>query len=242
MNDSSPDILVQQFLDGTLDPEAEADALRRIAEDPQARALLQVEGKLQRWLAEEHRHRHAVPPDFTDRVMQAVDAAAEAPETAPTWQERMRQFVDALFRPRSVELRPAYALPIALLLLAIPLLLNFPSSDVQEADSTEVASMQTTTPIEQASMHDDEPVLVRFVFVDEEASSVAVAGDFNYWEPQSLRRQEVDGRTVWSGLMAVSSGEHRYMFVLDGEEWVTDPFAPQARDDAFGAPNAILSL
>ncbi len=242
MNDSSPDILVQQFLDGTLDPEAEADALRRIAEDPQARALLQVEGKLQRWLAEEHRHRHAVPPDFTDRVMQAVDAAAEAPETAPTWQERMRQFVDALFRPRSVELRPAYALPIALLLLAIPLLLNFPSSDVQEADSTEVASMQTTTPIEQASMHDDEPVLVRFVFVDEEASSVAVAGDFNYWEPQSLSQQEVDGRTVWSGLMAVPSGEHRYMFVLDGEEWVTDPFAPQARDDVFGAPNAILSL
>jgi len=83
MNDSSPDILVQQFLDGTLDPEAEADALRRIAEDPQARALLQVEGKLQRWLAEEHRHRHAVPPDFTDRVMHAVDAAAEAPETTP---------------------------------------------------------------------------------------------------------------------------------------------------------------
>lgn len=241
MNDNSPDLLVQQFLDGTLDSRAEADALRRIAEDPDARALLRVEGKLQRWLAEEHRHRHAVPPGFTDRVMRAVDAA-DAPETAPTWQQRMGEIVDALFQPRSVEWRPAYALPLVLLLVAIPLLLPFASSDLQEVDSTDEATTQAATPVEQASMHDDEPVLVRFVFVDEDASSVAVAGDFNYWEPQPLNRQEVDGRTVWSGLMAVSSGEHRYMFVLDGEEWVTDPFAPQARDDVFGAPNAILSL
>lgn len=241
MNDNSPDLLVQHFLDGTLDSRSEADALRRIAEDPDARAMLRVEGKLQRWLSEEHRQRHTVPPGFTDRVMQAVDAA-EAPETGPTWQQRIGQVVDALFRPRSVALRPAYALPVVLLLIAIPLLLNFPPSDGQEAGSTDVGAMQTTTPIEQASVHDDAPVLVRFVFATEEASSVAVAGDFNYWEPKSLSRQEVDGRTVWSGLMAVPSGEHRYMFVLDGQEWVTDPFAPQARDDAFGEPNAILSL
>ena len=87
-----------------------------------------------------------------------------------------------------------------------------------------------------------EEVLVRFVFADGSAESVAVAGDFSHWEPIPLRRRDSDGGALWTAVVAVPRGEHRYMFVLDGERWVTDPLATAARDDGFGNRNAILSL
>lgn len=83
---------------------------------------------------------------------------------------------------------------------------------------------------------------MRFAYVSDEASSVAVAGDFTDWEPVALDAHTVDGKTVWSGLVPVAKGEHRYMFVLDGERWVNDPLAPVQRDDGFGHKNAVLTL
>jgi hypothetical protein len=52
----------------------------------------------------------------------------------------------------------------------------------------------------------------------------------------------VNGKTVWTGLVPVSRGEHEYQFVVDGEKWVTDPLAPVKEDDGFGAKNAVLKL
>jgi hypothetical protein len=40
----------------------------------------------------------------------------------------------------------------------------------------------------------------------------------------------------------MNRGEHRYMFVKDGEEWVTDPMAPMQREDGFGNKNAVIYL
>ncbi len=232
---TSPDVLVKQFLDGELDAADEAEALRQIAADPKARSLLRAEGQVFRMVSEARRATPAVPPDFTDRVMLAVEAA-EAEKVAQSdpawWQGLWTWFIE----PRPITIRPAIALPVLALLVALPLLLSEPAPAPSESEGVPVATAQ------QEVGDDEGPVLVRFMFVDDEASSVAVAGDFNYWEPESLERQQVDGRTVWSGLMAVPQGEHRYMFVRDGEEWVSDPFAPQARDDGFGEPNAILSL
>lgn len=227
----TPDTLVQQFLDGALNPIEEAEALRKIAEDPDARSLLRVDGHLQHMLAEEFGRPQAIPPAFTDRVMQGV-ARVEAAERRTALQTRLQCLWNALLRPRPLTWRPAYAISlIATLLIAVGIWANIPVPTTTETPQTSVATAQ-----------EEQSVLVRFVFVDEDASTVAVAGDFNYWEPVELTKHEADGRVVWSGLMAVPPGEHRYMFVLDGEEWVTDPFAPQARDDGFGAPNAILSL
>jgi hypothetical protein len=37
-------------------------------------------------------------------------------------------------------------------------------------------------------------------------------------------------------------GEHRYMFVKNGENWVTDPLAAIQQDDGFGNKNAVIYL
>jgi hypothetical protein len=32
------------------------------------------------------------------------------------------------------------------------------------------------------------------------------------------------------------------MFVVDGEDWIVDPFAVEQSDDGFGAQNAVLEV
>ncbi len=89
-----------------------------------------------------------------------------------------------------------------------------------------------------------EPVLlpVRLVYAPtgEKVGSVAVAGDFNGWDPQATPLRQRDG--IWTAVLLLPPGDHEYMFVLDGKEWRTDPLALQTRDDGFGRRNAVLDL
>jgi 1,4-alpha-glucan branching enzyme len=93
-----------------------------------------------------------------------------------------------------------------------------------------------------ASNQRSQTVWTRFVYMADDADSVAVAGDFSQWRPIPLSPHTVNGKTVWTGLVPVSRGEREYQFVVDGEKWVTDPLAPVKEDDGFGAKNAVLKL
>jgi 1,4-alpha-glucan branching enzyme len=68
------------------------------------------------------------------------------------------------------------------------------------------------------------------------------AGDFNNWDPDALTKQQVNGQNVWTGFFSMPRGEHKYMFVVNGEKWVTDPLANMYQDDGFGNKNAIIYL
>ena len=83
---------------------------------------------------------------------------------------------------------------------------------------------------------------VRLVYRPTEASvkGVAVAGSFNDWNPTSVP-MVWDGK-VWSAVLALPPGSYEYMFVEDGERWVTDPLAPRTRNDGFGGVNAVLDV
>ena len=83
---------------------------------------------------------------------------------------------------------------------------------------------------------------MQFVFAAENAQSVAVAGDFNQWQPTTGELRDADGDGVWTALVAVDPGLHKYMFVVDGEEWVTDPRADSYVDDGFGMRNALIAV
>ena len=48
--------------------------------------------------------------------------------------------------------------------------------------------------------------------------------------------------TVFPLNLVLPPDSYEYMFVEDGERWVTDPLAPQTRDDGFGRMNAVLDL
>jgi 1,4-alpha-glucan branching enzyme len=85
-------------------------------------------------------------------------------------------------------------------------------------------------------------VPVRFVLPTEGAREVALAGEFNGWDPTQTLLRDDDGDGVFHTTLALPSGAYAYMFVVDGERWVTDPFADAYRDDGFGNRNAVLRI
>lgn len=87
----------------------------------------------------------------------------------------------------------------------------------------------------------EEAVYVQFVLEAPQAASVAVAGDFNDWLPETPLA-DPDGDGVWSGRVRLAPGVHKYMFVIDGSQWITDPQAERYTEDGFGNRNAVLAI
>ena len=77
---------------------------------------------------------------------------------------------------------------------------------------------------------------------DNKIHTVAIAGDFNNWNPQAniLEDPEEDG--IWTGTLKLEPGRYEYMFVMDGEKWFPDPNALRYVKDGFGNKNAILEI
>ena len=86
----------------------------------------------------------------------------------------------------------------------------------------------------------EDTVYVQLFLEAPAASSVAIAGDFNSWEPIQLEDPNGDG--VWSARLAVQPGIYEYMFLLDGSRWMADPHAEWYSDDGFGNRNAVLAI
>lgn len=130
--------------------------------------------------------------------------------------------------PHSVRVRPLIGLAAA---AAIAAFLFLPS--------------RAGTPVEPSSaataLVSEESVYVQFVLEAPEAISVAVAGDFNGWAPETALA-DPDGDGVWSGRVRLTPGVHKYMFVIDGTDWITDPQAERYAEDGFGNRNAVLAI
>ena len=77
---------------------------------------------------------------------------------------------------------------------------------------------------------------------DSKAHIVAIAGDFNGWNPQANLLEDPDGDGIWTGTLKLEPGKYEYMFVIDGEKWLPDPNALRYVKDGFGNKNAILEI
>jgi hypothetical protein len=154
----------------------------------------------------------APPPDLTDAVMAAL------PEIAASHRGWWSRF--AATRTLTLRYRPAALAAAGLLLVAVGLAL-------WRAAETEPAS-------------GPEPVTLHLVAP--QARSVAVAGEFNDWRADThmLERRSADG--PWTITLELAPGRYQYVFVVDGDRWVTDPAALRYRPDGFGGRNAVLEL
>jgi 1,4-alpha-glucan branching enzyme len=89
----------------------------------------------------------------------------------------------------------------------------------------------------------DTVYLVRFVFTDDAARSVALVGSFNDWTKDATpMTQTAPG--VWSVTVPMPAGRQEYAFVLrdaSGERWAADPTALLRRDE-FGTESSIVSV
>jgi hypothetical protein len=127
-----------------------------------------------------------------------------------------------LVRPRAVRLTPLAALAAAAAVVALWFLVP-PSR------------REPTHPVA-----DGRPV--QFVLVAPGASTVAVVGDFNDWDPNATPLAAAPAGGVWTAVVVLPPGRHRYAFLVDSTRWVADPAAPPAGDDGFGTPNSVLTV
>lgn len=236
------DEILRRYLEGDLSPEKEREALHTIADDPEMRSLLRFEQKLSDSLAGDSLSydESVVPEGFSARVMHRIEAQ-ETDTAVVGFTDKIKKWYRQLWVPKEVQWRPAYGFVFALLVLfslSYPLYL----AQTPDADSQNQENIQNLDESVQQVAAGPEEVMIRFVFIDENANSVSVAGDFSSWEPIRLSKENVNGEDVWTGLVTMSRGEHNYMFIRNGKDWVTDPLAPVQRDDGFGNKNAVIYL
>lgn len=166
------------------------------------------------------------PADLVDRaVLRAVQARAAAVEHERT---SLRRFA-----------KPAGTLAL-FALTAVGAVLA-----VQRYTSAPPALQAAAAPAPVApspELGHSDPVPVRFVLPAAGAREVAVAGEFNDWDASRTPLNDDDGDGVFHTTLSLERGAYAYMFVVDGERWVTDPFADAYRDDGFGNRNAVLRI
>ena len=94
------------------------------------------------------------------------------------------------------------------------------------------------TGISQAS-HDTR--LVQFTLSAPLATSVSLVGDFNSWDPDAGKMIQTNG--IWEKKIRLESGQvYTYNFVIDGDQWITDPASLTSVDDGFGGESSVLKM
>jgi len=98
-----------------------------------------------------------------------------------------------------------------------------------------------------SSSHEPSPIVeatgvpIKLVLHAPGASTVSVAGSWNDWEASSAPMQRAADGTFFT-VVHLPRGQHEYMFVVDDEQWVTDPTALLTRDDGFGRLNGLIEI
>ncbi|MBN1512127.1 MAG: AAA family ATPase [Phycisphaerae bacterium] len=82
---------------------------------------------------------------------------------------------------------------------------------------------------------------VVFVTLYPRAQSVALAGDFNNWQPSNTPMQRVGDSGVWQAKMKLANGTYRYRLVVDGQ-WQQDPYNERSEMNPYGDYNSVLEV
>src|SRR6185295_15933077 len=79
-----------------------------------------------------------------------------------------------------------------------------------------------------------------FVFHDDSANTVSVAGDFNGWDQAALKR---NGSGLWSTEIAVPrTGRFEYKYIINGQHWIEDPSNGMKAANDYGGLNSVIVL
>lgn len=79
---------------------------------------------------------------------------------------------------------------------------------------------------QQRSFPLTQPYIGHFVYIGDQ-QSLAVAGDFNGWDPTQCIMKRIAGTDVWyQSVRFENASRVEYKFVANGEDWFTDPMNP----------------
>jgi hypothetical protein len=207
--------LLQRFIDQELSPEERVRFVVRLGQDEALRrCVIDME---QLVLDASRLPRPTVPDHFVARVME---------RTAPARPALWRKVADALWAPRELRWNLASAVAMA----GVALLVG--GGLVARRLGPRPGAVAPAT---------SAPVLVRLVVVQSQARTVQVAGDFNGWNPARTPLEQASSG-AWTVTIPLKPGRYEYMFVVDGQQWIADPFAAEQNDDGFGSRNAVLDV
>ncbi|NOT22826.1 MAG: hypothetical protein HOP22_08875 [Nitrospiraceae bacterium] len=222
------DLLIQRFLDQDLAPEERVQFLETVDADPRLR---------RQWLnfemvvAEAGRLPRIAPSSqFTARVLAKLDAQPKG---------FFSRLAELFTVPRTLEWNLTGALATAcVVVVAVVGLLRFAPERIVEVPVPMAGSQAQTASFTPAQ---EPKVFVRLVLLQPGAQSVSVAGDFNGWNPNQTKLEPSEGG-MWTATIALKPGRYQYMFVIDGKQWIADPFAVDGAGDGFGSQNAVLDV
>lgn len=220
---------MSERLDAYLDGELPRDDLSA-EEAAQAAAFEAKVGELRGLLGA------ATPADMDTRVLRRITELGLEP--LPDRQSLVRRSVQALWSVHDTHLRwrPAYPLAAAAMIAAVLATQSLRAPDPAGTAAAAPGAMQNAT---AAVRNVVAPVYVQFRLHMSAAKQVALAGSFSDWQPAYALQQVAEG--VWTVVLPITPGVHDYAFVVDGEQWVPDPYAPQV-DDGFGGANSRLTV
>jgi hypothetical protein len=125
--------------------------------------------------------------------------------------------------------------PVVGLALAASLVLATSLGTLGVAPKSYQRSVMTVTERVHDTVH-----VVRFVFVGK-VKSVSLVGDFNGWGAMPTPLLTHGSGETWVVNVPLPRGRHEYAFVVDGKQWVADPFAISTTDD-FNTESSIIAV
>jgi hypothetical protein len=84
------------------------------------------------------------------------------------------------------------------------------------------------------------PTPFRFVINQPNISQAEITGSFTKW--QNIPMKKVGDRGYWEITLDLPKGEHRFVYILDGQKRLTDPTLQGREKDDFGGENSILCI
>ncbi len=80
----------------------------------------------------------------------------------------------------------------------------------------------------------------RFVIYRPDISQARIVGDFTRWSPVSMDKVGESG--YWSITLKLPAGEHRYSYLVDGDQQIADPTVLTQEQDDFGGKNSVINV
>lgn len=171
-------------------------------------------------------------PEFCSNVMRAINTKPRP------WTARLH---DLFFAPKTMRWNLAGAMASVFVMATVGTLTmqwrtaSAPASaPLAMANNTVPETMPTTMSVSAR------PTLARFQLNMPAAREVAVVGDFSQWQQRYKLKRLPDG--TWATDIPLPPGTYEYIFVVDQQQWMTDPRAKVYRDDGFGNKNAVVNV
>jgi hypothetical protein len=172
---------------------------------------------------------------FESRVMAAIDPS-------PSNSMEPKKSMPWLLRPRILYVSPLTGLAVAAGLVAIitmSVLRTPPNATLAATTAPDTGFVLSPVNLRNvAETPVPTAVTEPFTYIDRNAKSVYVVGNFNDWDAtKTPLTSGPDG--VWKGNLVLMPGRYEYQLVVDGK-WIADPSAKQTAASEFGAANSVL--